>query len=225
MNNRIQELTRIVEAAKDAYYLLKRGYKFESTINFISSRFLFSSFEKSILIRLLSGYNVRFRKIRRINRHKVIYIDGYNVLITLSVILNKGILVKSIDGLIRDIESKHGKNISLENMKKSVNFLENFLRNKLRIKSKIIIVLEKNISKSGKLSHYINNNTSLESIVMNQVDNFLINKHTETFAAVATSDSLVISRLGKVFPVTNLVIELGYFPRILVSFHGVKTFY
>jgi hypothetical protein len=221
-NLRNQDYRAVLEAVKDARYLLSRGYRFESVVQLVTARYMLDTFRKNILIRLLSGYNVRFRKIK-ILRAKKLIIDGYNVLITLSVILQKGLLVKSIDGLIRDVESKHGKNIKLPVMQSAVDFLETLLRDHLKYKGEVLIFLEKNISKSGELASYINSQTSLAASLATTVDLAVIRAASTPGTLAATSDSLIISRLGKVFPLTLRALELAK-PGILITSRRVYFF-
>ena len=219
-SKQLLNFNKILEASKDVKYLLSRRYNFESVINFVSTRYMLNSLEKQILIRLFSGYNIKFKKLKTI-RTETLIIDGYNILITVSVMINKGILIKSIDGLIRDIEGKHGKFIDLEIMKTSVDVIENFIRNTLKFKKEVIIVLEKNISKSGELAKYINHYTSMKAILEKQVDNFIIANSTR--ATISTSDSLIIGKIGKVYPITLYMLKY-YKPKILVSLKRVYFF-
>ncbi|NPA86122.1 MAG: DUF434 domain-containing protein [bacterium] len=212
------DLQAVLAAAKDVHYLLRRGYKLESCIDLATCRYMLNETERKILLRLFSGFNVKFKKIKRL-RAAELYIDGYNVLITAAVLLKKGLVVKSIDGLLRDIEGKHGKFSRPGELLAAAQVVDRFLREELRFRGKVVVVLEKNIPRSAQLARELRSSTTMDALLAAQVDNYLLAAKGE----VATSDSLIIARRKKVFPLTLYLLKV-HKPGILVTPRTVQFF-
>jgi len=98
----------VVEASRDLAYLLSRGYRREPAVRFVGDRYRLDKGERLLLYRTV--YDVKTgeahrRKVVSVEamRGKILSIDGYNVLITVEIILMGLPVFLSDDGVVRDI--------------------------------------------------------------------------------------------------------------------------
>ena len=108
-----KELIRLKKAKEEIEYLINRDYKIEPVVTFVGDRYQFSTRQRDALKRAictLEKLNIRNSKILEINEISKgpIYIDGFNLIITLEVALSNGSLIKGSDGNIRDLAGLRG---------------------------------------------------------------------------------------------------------------------
>jgi hypothetical protein len=107
------ELPRLREAMADYVMLMSRGYAQPSTLKLVGDRFELSQRQRVALMRAGCTEEQKGRRasarlpLKRLTGNEIA-IDGYNVLITIESALSGGVLIRGIDGCIRDLASVHG---------------------------------------------------------------------------------------------------------------------
>lgn len=97
----------------DYAMLLSKGYAQPSSLKLVGDRFDLSHRQRLALMRsACSDLQKAARQSRRLTTSQLagerIAIDGYNVLITIESALSGGLLMRGLDGCIRDLASIHG---------------------------------------------------------------------------------------------------------------------
>src|SRR5262245_19498753 len=101
-------LARIREAAIDLRYLFGRGYAEKSAIAWVGDRAQLVRRQRQLLMRAVtSAEEAASIRARTVALEAIagahLLIDGYNVLITLETAINRGPLVLSDEGFLRDL--------------------------------------------------------------------------------------------------------------------------
>lgn len=195
------------KAEQDFKFLLDRGYKRKSALNFVVAHYGLGRKEKNFLLRrVFSREEIREHKKKLISlsasKNKKVAIDTYNVLITVGTILagNKRLLVKGMDGFLRDakgIFSNYKFNEKTERaLKEILGVLQKYHPKYL------LFVLDSQISRSGELADYIRKQLKKfklegEAKTKRSADSFLVKKNWIT----STSDTAIIEKVDKVIDI------------------------
>ncbi len=136
---------------------------------------------------------------------KTVYIDGFNTIITLEIALCRSLLLRCMDGTIRDLAGLRGTYRLINETQKSVEIIAGMLE-QLKIK-KAVFYLDAPVSNSGRLKSLIeniweNHNTKLDVNVINDVDKTLQEKE-----CVITSDAIILDKCKSWFNLISLCIE------------------
>ena len=100
-------------AQDEIEWLLNRGYKLSSIIDLVGGHYQFSSRQRTALQRATSSklqYEKRKETMLPLETYKegCIYIDGFNLIITLEVALSGSVLILGNDGALRDLAGLRG---------------------------------------------------------------------------------------------------------------------
>jgi hypothetical protein len=157
-----EAMGKIKKAQEELQWLLNRGYKSSSVIDFIGGHYQFSSRQRAALQRATASNNkciIRSEKLIALSALKDNYIniDGFNLIITLEVALSGGLLIQGNDEVIRDLAGLRGtyrlidktdnaiiliKQILIELGVRGVKFfLDAPVSNSGRLKTKILEIL------------------------------------------------------------------------------------
>jgi hypothetical protein len=106
------QVPRLREAMADYCLLLSRGYAQPSSLKLVGDRFELSQRQRTALMRAACSRQQRtLRAARRATigelATKDVAVDGYNVLITVESAIAGGVLMRGVDGCIRDLASVH----------------------------------------------------------------------------------------------------------------------
>lgn len=198
-------------ATYDLKFLLNRGYRKKSALNFVSNKYLLNKDERNYLFRkTFSDRKSISRKNKIIDLDAIkgrnIFIDGYNVLITSELILNNNYdsLVMCDDGVLRDLKAVFGK-YRMENSTKKVIVHVLKLINKYKPDC-INLLFDRPVSKSGELAKLTN--TILKDLDINgsaetlpNVDYELVKRSELFYGIVATSDGVIMDRADTVLDI------------------------
>ncbi len=107
-----ERLGRLREAMADYVLLLSKGYAQPSSLKLVGDRFELTQRQRVALMRSACSHQQKASRLaRRINMAQLageqIAIDGYNVIITIESALSGGVLMRGVDGCIRDLASVH----------------------------------------------------------------------------------------------------------------------
>lgn len=205
-----KELIRLRKAHEEIKWLLDRDYKLESIINFVGSRYQFSTRQRDALKRATcSSANELLRKSKEISINDIkgqsLNIDGFNLIINLEVALSGGTLIIGDDGLVRDLAGLRGTYKLIDKTDITLDYIFNFLKS-INIES-INIYLDSPVSNSGNLKIKIfeyaekyNLNTSVE--LVNNADVIL-----EKLNNVVTSDATILDKCISHFNLSKIIID------------------
>ena len=215
-----KELTKLKKAKEEVEYLIDRDYKLDPVVTFVSNRYQFSNRQRDCIKRVVcTSKSKELRKnkslpIEKINQ-EIIYIDGFNLLITIEVALSKGTLIVGSDGNIRDLAGLRG---TYKIIDKTIEALELIGRclddNNCK---KAIFYLDSPVSNSGSLKYEILElskkwNTEVEVNLVNNADVIL-----EKLDKVVSSDAVIIDKCMSYFNLSREIIEKSIYDNNLID--------
>jgi len=201
---------KISEAVHDLRYLLNRGYRKKGALKFVSDKYLLNIHERNYLSRKVFSREValsRQNKILDISRVKDenIFVDGYNVLITVeSICTGYPSLVRCDDGFLRDINAVFGKYRINDTTKTALTQIMLLL--KCYEPQFVKFLYDCPVSQSGELSKVTRtllnaNDLPGCAVTSKNVDSELVTLSREVQGIVATSDSAVIDKIQRVIDI------------------------
>ena len=171
-------------ASRHVRYLINEG-----------NHFLLSERQRLAIMRsLATDEQLAVRQSRQVQisdlEGKEVWIDGFNTIITLEVMLSEGILFECMDGTIRDLAALRGTYRLIPETSEAVRMMLQALQ-KARI-SKATILLDEPVSNSGRLKALIADigeefGFELDIQILRDVDRSLYGREN-----VITSDSVIL---------------------------------
>ena len=102
-------LRRLREAVKDLSWLLRRGYSAKAAGELVGNRYQLTGRERLALSHAAWDRRERPGQLRPDQlKGRTVCVDGFNLLITLETALGGGVLIRGVDGRIRDLAAVHG---------------------------------------------------------------------------------------------------------------------
>ena len=149
-------------AGNDLQYLLNHGYDIKGASVFVGNHYQLSERQRLALARAVSPdgqiQNRKEKEIHSLPPKSTVHIDGFNTIITLEVALSGSVLLKSMDGTIRDLAGLRGtyrlidktdtaitlilKRLEQENVAKAVFYLDSPVSNSGRLKQRLLELSE-----------------------------------------------------------------------------------
>lgn len=152
------EIKKLKKAQDEIQWLLDRGYRFDSVLPFVSNHYLFSARQRLALQRSASS-TAKFEKRKttmlcfETAKDGCIYIDGFNLIITLEVALSGSPVILGRDGVIRDLAGLRGTYRIIDKTDMALNLIGKSL-NELSVQA-AIFYLDAPVSNSGRLGKKI----------------------------------------------------------------------
>ena len=209
------------EAVSDYYFMLNRGYPQKSILKIVGDKFKLTGYKRSLLYRGVCKKTEAGSRIRKIVTPPLpeskLFIDGYNVLLTMANYLAGRPVYISNDGLLRDSGEIHGKIRKSKMFNQAVNNLIQTLRDLNSIETKIY--LDEPISHSAELAVAINIHFSEFYIIGNAEVVRYPDYHLKqvTDGIISTSDSVIIDKTScKVFDLARYTLEKYYNPKFVL---------
>jgi hypothetical protein len=182
-------------ASRHVRYLINEGYDLKQASTFVGNHFLLSERQRLAIMRsLATDEQLAVRQSRQVQisdlEGKEVWIDGFNTIITLEVMLSEGILFECMDGTIRDLAALRGTYRLIPETSEAVRMMLQALQ-KARI-SKATILLDEPVSNSGRLKALIADigeefGFELDIQILRDVDRSLYGREN-----VITSDSVIL---------------------------------
>ena len=182
-------------ASRHVRYLINEGYDLKQASTFVGNHFLLSERQRLAIMRsLATDEQLAVRQSLQVQisdlEGKEVWIDGFNTIITLEVILSEGILFECMDGTIRDLAALRGTYRLIPETSEAVRMMLQALQ-KARI-SKATILLDEPVSNSGRLKTLIADigeefGFELDIQILRDVDRSLYGREN-----VITSDSVIL---------------------------------
>lgn len=204
-----KEIIKLTKAKEEIEWLINRDYKIDTVVNFVGDRYQFSLRQRNALKRAIcTDENKLMRKSKELSIDKIkegpIYIDGFNLIITLEVALSKGTLIIGSDGCIRDLAGLRGTYKIIGKTDLALDIIGKFL-SKYDAKE-VVFYLDSPVSNSGNLKYKILNykkiwNIKTEVELVNNADVVL-----EKLGRVVTSDAAILDKCISYFNLNRYII-------------------
>lgn len=204
------ELVKLKQATHDITWLIDQGYKFEGSVTFVSNRFLFSNRQREALKRAICSTSCRLKRIAKElpleeMKEKTVYVDGFNLIITLEVALSGGTLVYGNDGTIRDLAGLRGSYRIIEETEGALQLIGQFL--KMYEVAHVIFYLDAPVSNSKRLKSCILSMMEASSLsgeveLVPNADVLLVNKDN-----VISTDAAILDSCHSYFNLSKAMIQ------------------
>ena len=219
LNFSAQNLETLRRASDHVFYLINEGYDKKQAAVFVGNHFLLSERQRLAVMRSvateaqLAG---RRRKLVSADRlaGKTVWIDGFNTIITLEVMLSRSILLECMDGTIRDLAALRGTYRLIPETEEAIRRMLQALQD-LEIKEAVIL-LDQPVSNSGRLKTLIAEagegfRIGMDIQIRKDVDRELFRKEN-----VITSDSVILDHCAGWVNLNGKIRAEGSFPAIKV---------
>lgn len=181
------------KASRHIIYLINEGYDLKQASTFVGNHFVFSERQRLALMRsVATSQQLKARK----EKEKIsvsgeeVWIDGFNTIITLEVMLSDSILFVGADGTIRDLAALRGTYRIIPETEEAIKILLGKLEE--MDAGTVHILLDEPVSNSGRLKALIADtaeklSVNLDIQILKAVDKELWEKEN-----VITSDSIIL---------------------------------
>lgn len=193
---KLEAIDKLRYAGADIIYLLDHGYNIKGASTFVGDHYLLSARQRMALVRTIASYHTLIRRMDKEikeNLHgKTVNIDGFNTIITLEVALSGSLILKGMDGSMRDIAGLRGTYSIIDKTDLAIVLMGEELE---RLKPENVnIYLDAPVSNSGRLKVRMYElldsfSYNLNIICVNQVDKILENSD-----CVISSDSIILDK-------------------------------
>ncbi len=201
-------LEKMRTASCHIHYLINEGYDLKQASVFVGNHFLLSERQRLAIMRsLATDAQLRERKAKESIdlADKEVWIDGFNMIITLEVLLSDSVLFACMDGTIRDLAALRGTYRIIPESSDAIRLL--FAALKEEGVRKANILLDEPVSNSGRLKTLIADiggayPFGLNIEIRKDVDQALYEKEN-----VITSDSVILDHCRSWINLTELCMK------------------
>lgn len=184
-------------ASRHVVYLISEGYDLKQATTFVGNHFLLSERQRLAIMRsVATNHQISEHKKKQIPLSKLaggeVWMDGFNTIITLEVMLSDSILLSCMDGTIRDLAALRGTYRLIPETSEAIQLMFDVLRD--AGVSRINILLDQPVSNSGRLKTLIADiaesgdySFDLDIQIIRDVDRTLYE-----LERVITSDSIIL---------------------------------
>ena len=203
-------------------WLLTKGYAEPSSLKLVGDRHQLRERQRTLVSRAActDGQLARRESVRVLGEqieNQRVFIDGFNLLITIEAALSGAVLFTGRDGAIRDLSSVHGSYRSVEETEFALSMIGECLESLHPASVKWL--LDQPVSNSGRLAQRIRDlassrNWPWEVDLMMNPDRELMELHGEI---VVTSDSLILDHVQRWLPLSEFVIHAHLSARNIID--------
>ncbi len=201
-------LEKMRMASRHICYLINEGYDLKQASTFVGTHYSLSERQRLAIARSIATteqLSVRRLKERTSVAGEDVWIDGFNTVISLEVMLSDSLLFDGMDGTIRDLAALRGTYKIIPETGEAVRILFDTLE-EMGV-AKVNILLDEPVSNSGRLKTLIaevgeDYPFGLDIQILKQVDKALWEK-----ANVVTSDSIILDHCLSWVNVTRRCVE------------------
>lgn len=206
------------KAGKDLQYLLNQGYPIKGASVFVGNHYLLSERQRLAIVRGVSSEeSIKIRnakEIKDIPSGSIVNIDGFNTIITLEVALSDSLLLKCMDGTIRDLAALRGTYRLIDKTDQAIVLIGRMLEKHKTAKA--VFYLDAPVSNSGRLKQRIADllkefGFEVQVEVIHNVDTVL-----EKLDHVITSDAIILNKCISWINLNKRIMEefIGEYPYI-----------
>lgn len=184
------ETPKLRRGLEDLTWLLTRGYPEQASLKLVGDRFRLRQRQRMALSRCsCSLEEAAGRRARALAPEalsgQVLYIDGFNLLITIESALSDGFLFEGVDGCYRDLASIHGSYKRVMETEEAIRIVGRGLE-QLRVRGAEWL-LDRPVSNSGKLL------TTLYELANTHGWNWEVNLYDDPDQVLVRQDGIIIS--------------------------------
>ena len=216
-------ILRIKEALKDMSYLLSRNYPEKASSELVGNNYKLKTRQIKVL-RTASASNQQLenRKSKQFFisclKDKIIYLDGFNIVILLESLLSGAYIFQGLDSCYRDLSGVHGTYKRVHQTQKSIELVSSFFKKSKA--EKLIWVFDKPVSNSGRIKQLISsfaeeNQLNWDVILENNPDKYLI----EQYYPIISSDAWILDECKNWFNLTDYIIKEEKLKVNLINFY------
>lgn len=214
-----QQVNLMRQAQRDIVYLVDHGYEISRSVKFIGDRFMFSARQRAALTRATARTESRLlRQQKRLYSFagNTIYIDGFNLIITLEAALSpETTLIGCMDGTVRDLCGLRGTYRLIESTTLALNMLAELIAEGGA--ERAIFYLDAPVSNSGRLRAEIlqvmeRHAIQAEVELVPNADAMLWDKD-----CVASSDAIILDRCNSWINLAELLITENLPRRLIID--------
>ena len=190
-----QALEIMRTASRHVCYLVNEGYDLKQAATFVGNHYLLSERQRLAIMRsVATQVQIENRQKKQVPMTALsgreVWIDGFNMVITLEVLLSDSILFSCMDGTIRDLAALRGTYRLIPETEKAILMLFELLQE--AEVSRVNILLDQPVSNSGRLKTCMAEigeeyPFALDIQILREVDRELYGKEH-----VITSDSIIL---------------------------------
>ena len=190
-----EALEKMRTASRHVCYLANEGYDLKQATTFVGNHYLLSERQRLAIMRsVATQVQIENRQKKQVPMTALsgreVWIDGFNMVITLEVLLSDSILFSCMDGTIRDLAALRGTYRLIPETEKAIRMLFGLLQ-KAKV-SRVNILLDQPVSNSGRLKTCMAEigeeyPFALDIQILREVDRDLYDKEL-----VITSDSIIL---------------------------------
>lgn len=182
-------------ASRHVCYLINEGYDLKQASTFVGNHYLLSERQRLAIMRSVAADGqIAVRQSRRAGLEEIagkeIWIDGFNTIITLEVILSDSVFFTCMDGTLRDLAALRGTYRLIPETDSAVKLMLDVLKEARA--GTVRILLDEPVSNSGRLKARIADIADgcpfdLDIRIQRDVDRELYDREL-----VVTSDSVIL---------------------------------
>jgi hypothetical protein len=190
-----QALEIMRTASRHVCYLINEGYDLKQAATFVGNHYLLSERQRLAIMRsVATQVQIENRQKKQVPMTALsgreVWIDGFNTIITLEVLLSDSILFSCMDGTIRDLAALRGTYRLISETEAAIRMMFDFLQE--AEVSRVNILLDQPVSNSGRLKTCMAEigeeyPFALDIQILREVDRDLYDKEL-----VITSDSIIL---------------------------------
>lgn len=201
---------RLRRAGEEIYFLLNRDYPIRSAVTFVGNHYQLSERQRSALSRVVSPeISIRSRKSRELSANELsgqtVYIDGFNIIITLETAFSESVIFRCMDGTVRDLAGLRGSYRIIDKTDMALQTLADAFE-KLEIK-KAVFYLDSPVSNSGRLKKKILDTMSGKAFVTEAYIENVADPILEKKSHVITADAIILDRCESWFNLTDYILK------------------
>jgi hypothetical protein len=192
-----EAVVKLQKAQHEIKWLLNRDYNVNSVLKMVGNHYQFSSRQRDALRRSTASDEKSEARISKCIcgnalKNSILYIDGFNLIITLEAAFSGAPIILCSDGTFRDLAGLRGTYRIIDKTRLAVNAVGKELY--ITEAAGAEFFLDKGVSNSGRLKKFILEssagwNTRVKVELMDSVDSFLYGKEY-----VVTSDSIILDQ-------------------------------
>lgn len=204
-----KQVDKLKMAVQDMLYLLSRDYPEKASSELVGNRYKL----KTRQIQALRGASaseqqIQHRKDKQLDvsdlKNKILYLDGFNVLILMESLLSGAYVFEGADGCFRDLSGVHGTYKRVNQTQRAVELVAAFFQ-KSEVQ-KIVWIFDKPVSNSGRIKQIVldfaeENKLNWEAELEFNPDKFL----AENSEIAVSSDAWILDHCQQWF---NLIAHL-----------------
>ena len=197
----------LAAAARELAFLLDRGYDVKHASTFVGDHHLLSQRQRMALARAVSpAASLEERRRKRLERPPAaLALDGFNTIITLEVALSGSLLLRGMDGTLRDLAGLRGSYRVVDKTHRAAELL--LARLAALGVERAVFYLDQQVSNSGRLRELLlqiaaGGPVRVEVTLDPRVDGVL-----SRMEGVVTADAIILDRCGSWYDLNSGIVR------------------